>query len=216
MSIMMYSLPATPLSSTFNSRTWSAILRAVTIIGHEIEPEIYAHFQPHAFATARLARRFASYIEGIRGWRHVYEEIEFGAFMHDIGKYYIAPELLLKPGPLDNEERMIVSLHSVYGAIAISKLPGITNIIRRITLHHHEHWDGCGYPDGLSGINIPLEARIVAIVDVYISLRARRSYKPAMVKEEAFGLLKQIAGRELDPALVEDFLRMFGADNRIL
>jgi HD-GYP domain-containing protein (c-di-GMP phosphodiesterase class II) len=213
---MMYSLPATPLSNNINSRTWPVLLRAVTIIGREIEPEIYAHFQPHAFATARLARRFASYIEGIRGRLHRYEEVEFGAFMHDIGKYYIAPELLLKPGPLNNEERMIVSLHSVYGAIAISKLPGITNVIRRIILHHHEHWDGSGYPDGLSGINIPLEARIVAIADVYISLRAKRSYKPTLVKEEAFGLLKEMAGRELDSALVEDFLRMFGVDNRIL
>jgi response regulator RpfG family c-di-GMP phosphodiesterase len=75
-------------------------------------------------------------------------------------------------------------------------------------LHHHEHWDGGGYPDGLLGSSIPLVARLVAVVDVYTSLRSRRSYKPTVTKQEAFATIEGMAGRELDPYLVEDFLRL--------
>jgi len=177
--------------------------------GRNLEPKIFAHFQPHAHATARLTRRFANFLFGNGKYRNWLDEIEYGAYMHDVGKYFIAPEILLKPALLDDEERTIMSLHSVYGALAISKLPCVTNIIHGVALRHHEHWDGSGYPDGLSGTLVPLEARMVAVADVYISLRAKRSYKPMMTKEEAFATLKQMAGRELDPSLVEDFLRAF-------
>lgn len=208
---MMHSLPKAPLSSsTFNRTTWTDVLRALSVVGRNLQPAIFAHFQPHAHATARLSRRFAGYLyRGGGGGRRWLDEIEVGAYVHDVGKYFIEPEILLKPALLDEEERKVMSLHSVYGALAISKLPGTTNIIHGVTLRHHEHWAGTGYPDGLSGNSIPLEARIVAVADVYISLRAKRSYKPILSKEEAFGTLQKMAGRELDPSLVEDFLRMF-------
>jgi HD-GYP domain-containing protein (c-di-GMP phosphodiesterase class II) len=135
-------------------------------------------------------------------------EMEFSAQVHDIGKYFIAPSILLKPGLLDDEERVIMSLHSIYGSLIISKLPGMTDAIRHSVLYHHEHWDGSGYPDGLSGLDIPLEARIVSVVDVYTSLRARRSYKPTLTKSEACETLMEMAGDELDPCLVEDFVRL--------
>ncbi|HEX8748201.1 MAG TPA: HD domain-containing phosphohydrolase [Pyrinomonadaceae bacterium] len=211
---MSHSLPGTPLFNIhFNRRTWSDTLRALTVVGRNLEPEIFAHFQPHAHATSRLARRFAAYLFGGKMPRHWLDEIEFGAYMHDVGKYFIAPGILLKPDQLDDEERTIMSLHSVYGALAISKLPGVTTIIHGVALRHHEHWNGLGYPDGLSGTSIPIEARIVAVADVYMSLRAKRSYKPTLGKEEAFGTLKRMAGRELDPSLVEDFLRAFNTDS---
>ncbi len=205
---MMYSLPCSPLSKSSFHQTWSAILQSVTTIGRQTEPAIFAHFQPHAHATARLVRRFASYVMKANSYPHRLDELSFGAYMHDIGKYFIAPEILLKPGLLDDEERKIVSLHSVYGAVAISKLPAVTDIIHRIVLYHHEHWDGSGYPEGLGGDAIPLEARMVSVADVYISLRARRSYKPTLTKEAALHGLTEMAGRELDANLVEDFLRL--------
>jgi HD-GYP domain-containing protein (c-di-GMP phosphodiesterase class II) len=208
---MSHSLPDTPLfTGQFSHQTWSDTLRALKVVGRNLEPSIFAHFQPHAHATARLARRFAAYLFGGGKHRNWLDEIEYGAYMHDVGKYFIAPEILLKPGLLDDEERAVISLHSVYGALAISKLPGVTNIIHGMALRHHEHWDGSGYPDGLAGPSAPLEARIVAVADVYISLRAKRSYKPSLGKEEAFATLQKMAGRELDPSLVEDFLRVFG------
>lgn len=213
---MPRSLPDTPLfNSSFNRRIWSDTLRALTTIGRSLEPAIFAHFQPHAHATARLTRRFAAYLFGGRARRHWLDELEMAAYMHDVGKYFIAPEILLKPEQLDDEERKIMSLHSVYGALAISRLPGVTEVIHGVALRHHEHWDGLGYPDGLSGQTIPVEARMVAVVDVYISLRARRSYKRSLGKEEALVELRRMAGRELDAALVEDFERAFNGGHRL-
>jgi HD-GYP domain-containing protein (c-di-GMP phosphodiesterase class II) len=135
------------------------------------------------------------------------EELEVGARLHDVGKYLIAPSVLLKAGALDPEERAVVSLHPAFGAAALKRLPNVTEAIRLTVLHHHEHWDGSGYPDGLMGTSIPLLARVVSVVDVYTSLRSRRSYKPTLTKPEALDTLKGMAGRELDPCLVEDFLR---------
>lgn len=213
---MSHSLPdSPPHAGQFNRRTWSDTLRALKIVGRNLEPAIFAHFQPHAHATARLTRRFASFLFGSGRYRNWLDELEYGAYMHDVGKYFIAPEILLKPALLDEEERTIMSLHSVYGALAISKLPCATSLIHGVALRHHEHWDGSGYPDGLSGTLLPLEARMVAVVDVYISLRAKRSYKPMMMKEEAFATLKRMAGRELDPYLVEDFLRAFASPENL-
>jgi HD-GYP domain-containing protein (c-di-GMP phosphodiesterase class II) len=189
-------------------RILSDLIRVITTVSQQSQPEIFAHVQPHAHATANLTRHFASFLCLGRSPGPTLKEIEFGAHMHDIGKYFIASSILLKPGALEEEERAMMSLHSVYGATIISKLPGVTETIRCVVLHHHERWDGSGYPEGLAGTSIPLAARIVAIVDVYTSLRARRSYKPTLTKREAFSSLIEMAGHELDPYMVEDFIRM--------
>lgn len=186
-----------------------AIQQSVATVGHVALPAIFAHIQPHAHATAKLVRYFAAGCGFDKGNRDpTLNEIEFGARMHDIGKYLLAPSVLLKPGLLDDEERAIVSLHSIYGSTIISQLPGMTDTICHAVLYHHEHWDGSGYPEGLSGTAIPLVARIISVVDVYTSLRARRSYKLALSKSEACKTLGAMAGCELDPCLVEDFIRM--------
>lgn len=185
-----------------------AVARVIAAVGRKTQPAIFAHVQPHAHATANLARRFAVACgcDGRRGMPTL-EELEAGAHLHDVGKYFIAPSVLLKSGALDTEERAVVSLHSAFGAAALSKLPDVSETIRLTVLHHHEHWDGSGYPDGMVGTSIPLAARIVSVVDVYTSLRSRRSYKPTLTKPEALDTLIKMAGRELDPRLVEDFLR---------
>lgn len=183
------------------------VTKAISLVGRKTQPEIFAHVQPHAHATANLARRFAAACRCAgRGNMPGLEELGVGAYVHDVGKYFIAPSLLLKPGELDEEERAAISLHSALGATVISKIPSMTETIRLTVLHHHEHWDGSGYPDGLSGTRIPYAARLISVVDVYTSLRSRRSYKPTLTKQEAFDTLKEMAGRELDPYLVEDFI----------
>jgi HD-GYP domain-containing protein (c-di-GMP phosphodiesterase class II) len=185
------------------------VVREVARVERRSQPELFAHVQPHAHATARLTRLFAATRARINDdYGPTLDEIEYGAFMHDIGKYFIASSVLLKPGLLDEEEAAAVRHHPVYGATALSKLPGTTNHIREIVLYHHEHWDGSGYPAGLSGTRIPLGARLVSVVDVYTALRSRRSYKPTLTKWKALVTLTEMAGRELDPALVEDFIRM--------
>jgi HD-GYP domain-containing protein (c-di-GMP phosphodiesterase class II) len=181
----------------------------VAHIERQNQPEMFSHVQPHARATARLARLFSeTCIRSITSGGPTLDEIEYGALMHDIGKYFIDSAVLLKPSALDEEEEAVMRLHPVFGATTISRLPGITNHIRRIVLHHHEHWDGSGYPGGLYGTRIPLAARLVSVVDVYTALRSRRSYKPTLSKWKAIVTLTEMAGRELDPSLVEDFIKM--------
>jgi len=130
--------------------------------------------------------------------------------MHDIGKYLVAKEILFKPDVLDEEERLIMSEHPKHGAEILADLPQITPTITDIVLHHHEHWDGSGYPEGLAGHSIPLASRIVAIADVYTALRAHRVYKPEYTRNNASTILREMAGNELDPDLVHDFLRFIG------
>jgi HD-GYP domain-containing protein (c-di-GMP phosphodiesterase class II) len=185
------------------------VTKAINLVGRKTQPEIFAHVQPHAHATANLTRRFAIACGcADEGNMPGLEELEVSAYMHDVGKYFIAPSLLLKPGEFDEEERAAVSLHSALGATVISKIPNMTETIRLTVLHHHEHWDGSGYPDGLTGTRIPLAARLISVVDVYTSLRSRRSYKPTLTKQEAFDTLTEMAGSVLDPSLVEDFIRL--------
>jgi putative two-component system response regulator len=173
------------------------------------QPDVFAHVQPHGHATGKLARLFATVCgSGVSTREPTLDEIEYGALMHDFGKYFIASSVLLKPATLDREEEEVMRLHPVHGAAAILQLPGTTKHIYRIVLHHHEHWDGSGYPGSLCGTAIPLAARIVSIVDVYTALRARRSYKPTLTKWNAIVTLTEMAGRELDPSLVEDFVKL--------
>jgi putative two-component system response regulator len=207
---MEYSSTTQPVGQGVDSRALQAVARMVGRVERRNQPQIFAHVQPHAHATARLARLFAT--ECSRGKSHHYcptlDEIEFGALMHDIGKYFVSSSVLLKPAALDGEEEEVMRLHPVQGAAAISQLPGATKHIYQIVLHHHEHWDGRGYPGGLSGTAIPLGARIVSVVDVYTALRARRSYKPTLTKWNAIITLTEMAGCELDPSLVEDFVKL--------
>lgn len=207
---MEYSFTTQPVvGQGVDSRALQAVARIVGRVERKNQPQVFAHVQPHAHATARLSRFFAA--ECLRGKNHrrpTLDEIEFGALMHDIGKYFTASAVLLKPAALDEEEQAVMRLHSERGATAISQLPGMTSHIYQIVLHHHEHWDGNGYPGGLHGSAIPLGARIVSVVDVYTSLRARRTYKPTLTKWKAIITLTEMAGHELDPSLVEDFVRL--------
>ena len=186
------------------------MLHAATQFQRCEQPELYRHVYPHSHATAKLIRSFATrmgYLGSSSGSRFTLEELELGSYLHDIGKYLLATSLLLKPGPLTKEERAIVSLHPVYGAQIIYGVAGITEAVRQIVLYHHERWDGSGYPEGLQGEEIPLAARLAAVVDVYASLRAKRSYKAALSRLETSVIMRAMAGRELDPEITRSFLR---------
>lgn len=100
----------------------------------------------------------------------------------------------------------------MHGAEILDGLPYITQQIIQCVLYHHERWDGSGYPEGLAGNAIPFVARVVAVADVYTSLRARRSYKVALSRSGACNALRAMAGNELDPNLVHDFLRLIRGD----
>ena len=189
--------------------TLQNLLLAFATFRQTLQPEWYAHVHSHGHATARVARCFAARCARIND-KSMLDEIEFGAHMHDIGKYLVAKEILFKPDVLDAEERLIMSQHPKHGAEILADLPYTTPTVNKIVLHHHEQWDGNGYPQGLAGNSIPLAARIVAIADVYTALRAHRVYKPAYTRNNASTILRDMAGNKLDPDLVHDFLRFIG------
>ncbi|WP_322999676.1 response regulator [Castellaniella sp.] len=136
------------------------------------------------------------------------DELLHAAPMHDVGKIGIPDGVLLKPGKLDTAEWAIMRQHPIIGARIIGDHPsGLLRLAASIALHHHEKWDGSGYPHGLAGLAIPQPARIVALVDVFDALTSIRPYKPAWPVDEAMDYIRQQSGRHFEPALVEAFER---------
>lgn len=127
--------------------------------------------------------------------------------MHDVGKIGIPDAILQKPGPLTPEEWQTMRKHPEIGAEIIGEhTSDVLSLARSVALGHHEKWDGSGYPHGLSGEAIPLEARIVAVADVFDALTSVRPYKKAWPVEEALQHIESQSGKHFDPALVRAFL----------
>jgi putative two-component system response regulator len=141
------------------------------------------------------------------GWSEAAaEELLAAAPMHDVGKIGIPDAILLKPGPLTPEEWATMKRHPLIGAEIIGDHPSsLLQMARQIALAHHEKFDGTGYPYGLAGEAIPIEARIVAIADVFDALTTARPYKKAWSVEDACKTIAEGAGKHFDPALVELF-----------
>lgn len=139
------------------------------------------------------------------------ETLEFGAFLHDIGKIGIRDAVLLKPGPLDDTEWIHMREHPVKGFDIASKIEMLHPIMPAVR-NHHERWDGSGYPDKMIAHDIPLSARIVAIADAYDAMSTDRPYKKALALEECEAILKKTAGKMYDPELIDVFVnRKLGA-----
>jgi putative two-component system response regulator len=127
--------------------------------------------------------------------------------MHDTGKIGIPHKILKKPGPLDPEEWAIMKTHSQLGYDILSRGSSSTfEMAASIALSHHEKWDGSGYPHGLAGPSIPIEARMVAVADVFDALTMKRPYKLAWSMDRAIQFIRDGSGKHFDPALVEVFL----------
>jgi HD-GYP domain-containing protein (c-di-GMP phosphodiesterase class II) len=133
--------------------------------------------------------------------------IETAARVHDLGKIAVPDAILLKPGPLTEEEWKVMKQHPVVSAEILSGLEIYKDCVD-IIRHEHEHWDGSGYPDGLKGEEIPLGSRIIAVADVWHALISDRPYRKAYTKEEARKIMQEMAGKTLDPKLVEVFLKI--------
>lgn len=133
------------------------------------------------------------------------ETLEFGAFLHDIGKIGIRDSVLLKPGPLDDAEWVHMREHPVKGYDIASKIEMLHPIMPAVR-NHHERWDGSGYPDKMVGDSIPISARIVAIADAYDAMATDRPYKTALPLEECEAILRKTAGKMYDPQLIEVFV----------
>jgi putative nucleotidyltransferase with HDIG domain len=134
--------------------------------------------------------------------------LEFGALLHDVGKIAIPKEIINKPGKLDPDEWDIIYTHTVEGQKVLDRVGGFMHDVGLIVRSHHERWDGRGYPDGLSGEEIPLEARIISCSDTWNAMRTDRSYRRALSHEVARAELVANAGHQFDPRIVTAFLEL--------
>lgn len=157
----------------------------------------------HVIRMSHYAYQLA---KGIGYQEHAAENLMHAAPMHDVGKIGIPDAILQKPGKLDAAEWQIMRTHTTIGAEIIGEHPSrILSLARSIALYHHEKWDGSGYPHNLAGEAIPLEARIIALADVFDALTSVRPYKPEWPIDKALALLREEQGKHFDPHLVEVF-----------
>ena len=122
--------------------------------------------------------------------------------VHDIGKIGIPDQLLNKSGPLTPDEHYLVRLHPILGASILSRMPGMDRLVP-IVLHHHECWDGSGYPSGVAGVDVPVESRIILVVDAFDAMTSNRPYGRVLAVQEALAELRRHSGTQFDPRLVD-------------
>jgi putative nucleotidyltransferase with HDIG domain len=145
-------------------------------------------------------------------------KVEFGALLHDVGKVAIPNEIINKAGPLNDAEWAVMRTHTIEGQRMLDRVGGTMSEVGAIVRGSHERWDGGGYPDGLLGEVIPLEARIICACDAYNAMTTTRSYRRAMAPAAAAAELVRCAGTQFDPAVVEALLGVIGvepADERL-
>ncbi|MDR0621161.1 MAG: response regulator [Deltaproteobacteria bacterium] len=158
----------------------------------------------HIISMSRISARLASRM-GLSD--QTVESILYASPMHDIGKIGIPDRILLKNGPLNEEEWSIMRLHTIYGGQILENSDiGFLRLGEVIATTHHEKVDGSGYPKGLKGREIPLAGRIVAVADVFDALMSRRPYKPAFSVDQAINIIKEGRGRHFDCDVVDVFL----------
>jgi putative nucleotidyltransferase with HDIG domain len=139
-----------------------------------------------------------------RGRRNV----EFGALLHDVGKIAIPKAIINKPGPLTDDEWVVIRTHTLEGQRMLDRVGGVLGEVGRIVRSSHERWDGNGYPDGLSGQSIPLAARIVSCCDAFNAMTTTRPYREAMPLADALAELRDNAGTQFDPGVVDALVRV--------
>ena len=180
-----------------------AYLETVNVLANTIEGrDPYTH--GHVERVATYARWLA---EALRWPEEHLRMLEFGARLHDIGKIIVPDHILKKPGPLTPEEWELMKQHTVAGAKILRNISHLQVSVAYV-LHHHERWDGSGYPYGLQGREIPLEGRLLAIADVFDALTSTRPYHPARPIQEVIKFLQLRSGSYFDPDLVAAFVQV--------
>lgn len=158
----------------------------------------------HVVRVARYARALATEL----GWPdHRVHDLELGALLHDTGKLGVTDAILRKAGPLDDDEWSEMRRHPRIGAALLAGSVTLQPVLQTV-LHHHERYDGQGYPTGLAGEEIPFEARIVAVVDAFDAMVSTRSYRTALPLSIALDELEQNAGTQFDPEIVPAFISL--------
>jgi diguanylate cyclase (GGDEF)-like protein/putative nucleotidyltransferase with HDIG domain len=179
-------------------------LRAIATVGAASEIKdryMRGHQERASLWAAALAEDMGLPSEQVR-------DIRIAGLLHDIGKVTVSEGILNKPGKLTEEEFNKVKQHAPAGAkIMLSEAEALQQLAA-IVRHHHEHFDGTGYPDGIAGQHIPLEARIMSVVDVFDAMTHERAYRKALSREEAIAEIERGAGTQFDPEVVKAFLAL--------
>ena len=138
--------------------------------------------------------------------------VEFGALLHDVGKIAVPKEIINKPGPLTEDEWIVIKTHTIEGQRMLDRVGGLLSQVGRIVRSSHEKWDGTGYPDGLVGDQIPVGAAIVCCCDAFNAMTTDRSYRDAMQLDEAIEEIQANSGTQFSPAVVDALLRVLQED----
>jgi putative two-component system response regulator len=180
-----------------------AVITTLALTIEARDPYISGH-------SDRLARYAVAVGQALGVDARTLRALQVGGYLHDLGKIALPDSILLKPGLLDARERKLMQAHPIVGSDLVQGLRGL-ELVRPIIRHHHERWDGSGYPDGLKGEAIPLSARIMSCVDVYDALHTPRPYRPALPHAEAVSvLLQETDAGYWDPAIVGTFVDVLG------
>jgi len=174
------------------------------VLGDVLEAED-GYTSEHCKSVVQLALALSDQLELDAEQRR---NLEFGALLHDIGKIAIPTEIINKPGKLDADEWTIIKTHTLEGQKMLDRVGGFMRNVGLIVRSHHERWDGRGYPDGLAGQAIPLEARIIACCDSWNAMRTDRPYRKALTHEVALAELLTNSGHQFDPHIVAEFLKL--------
>ena len=158
----------------------------------------------HGQDVAELAERVALHMN-LNATRA--KDVRYAAMLHDVGKIAVPSEILLKPGPLNEEEWKVMRSHAAVGGDLVARIDAFAHLAGAVRASH-ERWDGAGYPDGLQGERIPLAARIIAACDTYDAIVTDRPYRPARTPQEAEAELRRVAGAQLDVEVVEALLEV--------
>lgn len=192
--------------------TLQATVRSAMNFTHHRDPETAMHID----RMSRFSRLIANELADKYGFDDQFiEHIFLFSPLHDIGKISIPDSVLLKPGKLSDDEFEVMKSHAIKGKELIDTLLenfsldslNYIDILKNIAHHHHEAYDGSGYPDGLVAQDIPIEARIVAVADVFDALTSERPYKKAWSNDEAFNKIQSMAGTKLDKECVDALVR---------
>lgn len=162
----------------------------------------------HSFRVARLSMKVARKM-GFE--KDKIRKLYWAALSHDLGKIGVPFEILNKPGTFNKDEFKTITSHSAYGEMIISNFPFFYKS-RNILRHHHEKWDGTGYPDNLSGEKIPIGSRIIAIADAFDAMTNSRVYRKAVTIQEAIEELTKCQGSYFDPKITHEFIRMLQSE----
>jgi HD-GYP domain-containing protein (c-di-GMP phosphodiesterase class II) len=167
------------------------------------DPCLEGHASRVGVHAERVARRL--------GWTDgAIEDLRLGAALHDVGKVNVRPSVLSKPGKLDEAELAEVRAHPVEGAWLIAGVPSLTAALPYV-LFHHERWDGCGYPTRRAGLEIPLEGRLLAVVDAFDAMTSSRPYCDARAFDGAVAEVERCSGTQFDPTIASAFVDAYSA-----